>query len=208
MKRLLHISLLLALAGASAHHARGDSLWKKASPKFRQLYTDDKARRVGDVLTIIINESIRQRNDEESKLDRDSTAKTSIDKFSTFHTGKADPSLFTTLPELAYSSQRRFQGTGEYTAEAEYQTRLTAVVKDVLDNGMLLIEGRREIKLGDDVKKVIMTGLVRPNDISPDNTVLSQFIADMKLHNDASGPVNRTRRRGWLDRVLAVLWPF
>lgn len=208
MNRIARLCVMLTLAVGCAREARPESLWKKASPKFKHLYTDDKARRIGDVVTIIIDESIRQRNDEEAKLDRDTTADTTIDQLRAFHRTKANVDVFKTLPDLGYSSQRRFQGTGEYTAQSEYQTRITAVVKEVLDNGMLLVEGRREIKIGDDVKKVILTGLIRPNDISPDNTVMSQYIADMKLHNEASGPVSRTRRRGWLDKILAFVWPF
>ena len=81
-------------------------------------------------------------------------------------------------------------------------------MREVLDNGTLMIEGKREIKIGDDVKTVILTGLVRPNDILPNNTVLSQNVANMKLHNEAKGPVARSKRRGWIDRIVDVLWPF
>jgi len=204
VKTLIHVSLLLVFASPLCRESLGESLWQKRSPAFGMLYTDDKARRVGDVITVIISESIRGDNSEKAELDRNSSSATEVQDFQLF---KTKPT-FQQLPKVGYDSKREFEGEGRYTASASYETRLTAVVREVLANGNLLIEGRREMKIGDDVKQIILTGVVRPNDVTPENTVLSEQIAHMKLHNEGLGPVSRTRRRGWADKILAFVWPF
>lgn len=208
MKNAIVICLLLALTAPLCRCVSAESLWQKRSRAFEHIYTDDKARTVGDVITVIIVESIKQDDSEKSELDRTTKTSSEITALKWFRDAKLDASLFKTLPKAAWNSDREFEGEGKFNASASYETRLTAVVREVLPNGSLIIEGKREIKIGEDIKKIVLTGIIRPNDISPDNTIYSQYIANMKLYNDGKGPVNRTRRRGWLDNILDIVWPF
>jgi len=200
--------LLLVLTAPLCRRASAESLWQKRSRAFDHIYTDDKARTVGDVITVIIVESIKQDDSEKSELDRSTKTTSEINELRWFRDSKVNASLFNTFPKAGWNSEREFEGEGKFNASASYETRLTAVVREVLPNGSLIIEGRREMKIGEDIKKIVLTGIVRPNDISPDNTIYSQYIANMKLYNDGKGPVNRTRRRGWLDNILDIVWPF
>ena len=208
MKSFITRCLLIVVAGALAAPGAAESLWKNRTPAFAALYTDDKARSVGDTLTVIVSESIIGNNDEKAELDRESKTESEVTSMQWFSADKAAKSLFKSLPKFGWDSNREYEGEGKYTANARYDTRLTVIVREVLANGCLLIEGSREIKIGDDVKKIILTGIVRPNDILPNNVIHSQYIANMKLHNEGEGPVSRTRRRGWLGKIAAVVWPF
>ena len=208
MKNATVTCVLLTLTAPLCRGVSAESLWQKRSQAFDHIYTDDKARTVGDVITVIIVESIKQDDSEKSELDKTTKTLSELTYLKWFRDSKVDASLFKTLPKAGWSSDREFEGEGKFNASASYQSRLTAVVREVLPNGSLIIEGRREIKIGEDIKKIVLTGIVRPNDIAPDNTIYSQYIANMKLYNDGSGPVNRTRRRGWLDNILDIVWPF
>ena len=207
MKHLRLLSLTLVLVGPLTPGVCAESLWAKRSPAFAALYTDDKARAVGDIVTVIIAESIKSENNEKAELDRESKTDTEVTDFRGFYS-KAGKQPFETLPKAGWDSDREFEGEGKYTASSKYEGRLSAVVREVLPNGSLLIEGRREFKIGDDVKTMRLTGIIRPNDILPDNTISSLYVANMKFHDEADGPVSRTRRRGWAGKILAVLWPF
>ena len=208
MKNAIVICLLLAVTAPLCRRVSAESLWQKRSRAFEHIYTDDKARTVGDVITVIIVESIKQNDSEKSELDRTTKTTSELTDLKWFRDSKLDASLFKTLPKAGWNSDKEFEGEGKFNASASYETRLTAVVREVLPNGSLIIEGKREIKIGEDIKKIVLTGIIRPNDISPDNTIYSQYIANMKLYNDGKGPVNRTRRRGWLDNILDIVWPF
>jgi flagellar L-ring protein precursor FlgH len=88
------------------------------------------------------------------------------------------------------------------------QARLTARVVRVLDNGNLLIEGRRQLTLNAEDQFIVITGVIRPEDIAADNWVLSSNIADARILYTGSGVLADKQHPGWMTRALDWVWPF
>ena len=164
------------------------------------------ARQPGDLLTVLISETQDVKNEESSDLSKASSLDYQLTDFD------ISPDSFTTLPGLGGSRNDNFAGSASYEKKGTFSARLTAVVIDTLPNGNLIIEGRREIRIDQEVKVIEVSGMVRRYDIRSDNTILSEQVADARVIYSGMGPLtDTTRRRGvsrWLHGLLDFLWPF
>jgi len=88
------------------------------------------------------------------------------------------------------------------------EATISARVMEVLDNGNLSIEGRRQLTVNEEDQFIIITGIIRPEDITADNVIESQFIADARIVYTGKGVINDKMRPGWLTRILDWVWPF
>jgi flagellar L-ring protein FlgH len=100
-----------------------------------------------------------------------------------------------------------FEGKGSTSRQTTLQTKLTARVTDVLPNGYLVVEGRREIRVNNENQTVYLTGVVRPEDITPNNTILSSSVAQMSVRVQGKGVVSQPLKPGWLYRILMGILP-
>ena len=108
--------------------------------------------------------------------------------------------------DAQYKSDFKCAGT---TSRKESMTaQMSARVVSVLPNGDLVIRGSREIKVNYEKQYMLLQGIVRPSDISADNTVLSSYIADARIEYIGKGVVSDKQRPGWLSRILDKIWPF
>jgi flagellar L-ring protein precursor FlgH len=105
-------------------------------------------------------------------------------------------------------SSSTLKGTGDTSRGGTLQARLTARVVRVLANGNLLIEGRRQLTLNSEDQYIVITGVIRPEDIASDNWVLSSNIADARILYTGSGALADKQHPGWMTRVLDWGWPF
>jgi len=78
----------------------------------------------------------------------------------------------------------------------------------VMENGNLVIEGRRQLTVNSEDQFIIMTGFIRPEDITAENTIYSQYIADARIIFTGDGVINDKMRPGWMTRVVDWVWPF
>ena len=85
---------------------------------------------------------------------------------------------------------------------------ITARVIDVLPNGNMAIEGKREIVINEEKKEILLQGIVRPRDLDYNNSVQSSMIADAKIIYTGVGVIGEKQRPGWLARMVDVVWPF
>jgi len=183
--------------------AGGQSLWEKNPPG--NLYRDTKARAVGDVLTVLINEQAEVSKDSSRSLNKEHSADMGVDAFKLFGLNNNGES---TLPGLKWDGKKDFNGEAEYKSSDTFVKRLAVTVKEVLPNGNLLLEGRRQIGTDGDVTTMTITGIVRPQDIAADNSVASELVAEAKISYEGEGPAAETTRRGWFVRLLDSIWPF
>lgn len=208
----------LCLAAALAITVRADagSIWARANTGTLRprTYEDDVARRVGDVLTIIINE--RSVIDHETKRDMEKKSDRSIKASGTVNLeeiphwwgGRSTSGL--KLPTIDASSQAstKFEGEADYESERTVTDRITVTVHDVLPNGNLVVLGSRRRNVDGDVHLVCVSGVVRPSDITFANTVSSEQVADFHMVTVVKGPENRFTHPGWLGRILNLLSPW
>jgi flagellar L-ring protein precursor FlgH len=218
MRRTIGFLTILALiAAAGADGARGGSIWAKAEGRARSrrvpVYHDDKARGVGDILTIVIKEESEidsettRSNDKTSK--RSATSKGSIKLEDIAHYWGDDAGTFK-LPEVTAESEgdSEFEGSAGFESERTVEDQISVVVHDVLPNGNLVVLGSRRRHVEGDTQIVQVSGIVRPSDVGFGNTVSSEKVADFRMSIRVDGPERRWTRPGWLGRVLNWLSPW
>ncbi|WP_457666107.1 flagellar basal body L-ring protein FlgH [Thiolapillus sp.] len=164
------------------------------------LFEDIKARRVGDILTIVLNE----RTNAEKKAD------TSVDKSSESSIGV--PKLFgQTVPELENSvnSGHKFETEGDSKQSNKLEGSIAVTVAKVLSNGNLVVQGEKWITINHGEEFIRIRGIVRPMDIGPENTISSTKVADAQILYSGKGSLARANKPGWLtDFFLSPLMPF
>lgn len=184
------------------------SLWREGKEAF--LFTDNRARWVGDLVTVKVVETHSAVNQAKTETSRDSGVKAKVDTFlgAPLHFGldKVWPGGF--KPEVSASTKLDFQGEGTTSRSTRIIATITCRVVQVLPNGNLLIEGHREVNLNREREYITLRGIVRPEDIGPDNSVLSTAISDAVIEYSGRGVVSEKQGPGFLTRILDIIWPF
>lgn len=168
------------------------------------LFADRRARYINDIITIIIDEDSSGENSANTKTGRDSSATAGIAGITQAFPDKRMVSKY----ELGGSSTNSLKGSGNTSRDGKLKARITAQVTRVLENGNLVIEGKRQLTVNKEDQYIIISGIVRPDDISSDNIVSSQYVADAKIIYTGKGVINDKMRPGWLTRVIDWVWPF
>jgi len=210
------LALAAAALASAAPAARADSIWARATSRGAapRVYEDDTARRVGDILTIIVNE--RSVVDHETKRANDKKSDRSITSAGTVHLrtlpqwwGQKANDTFT-LPDIKADSKAssKFEGNADFESERSLSDRITVTVHDVLPNGNLVVLGRRQRHVEGDLQMVCVSGIVRPSDITFANTVVSEQVAEFHMVTVVKGPETQFTKPGWLGRILNFLSPW
>ena len=180
----------------------GGSLWTGTAYR-SDLFRDLKARYVNDVVTIRVIETTQAVASADAKNSRDTSATAGFDNL--FGAEKAIKEIPTMLSGKSSSG---FEGKGSTSRETTLETTMTARVIDVLPNGYLVVEGKREVRVNNESQRVYLSGVVRPEDISPHNVVYSSAIAQMSVRVEGKGAVSRPIKPGWLYKILTGILPF
>lgn len=191
MTRWLLLAPLVALA---APPATADSIWDRRDPRYANLFQDNRARNVGDLITVVVNETTNANEREQRSLDKANTL-----------TGNASY-----IPGLTFndSFRKQFNGNAQMTSGRTFQDRLTATVVDIMPNGNLVIEGYRSRVVGTEERVLRVTGVVRPQDIGTGNAVQSTSVANFRVSYLGAGPATRTLNQNFLGRVMNRVWPW
>jgi len=169
------------------------------------LFADLKARRVGDVLTIVLNESTAASKSATTKTTKSSAVTdTGPTLFGRSITTKGVPVLDTTL-----SGATNFDGEGSSSQGNSLIGSLTVTVVEVQANGNLVVQGDKSLKLNQGDEFIHVSGVVRPADVSTNNTVTSDRVADAHISYSGKGVIANSNRMGWLTRFFnSVFSPF
>jgi len=200
MLAVIVISFLLNWSGC----VLADSRWAKRDNNTRSLYSDDVARRIGDILTVKITEASKVDN----KAKRD--LKKETDKSTTFNGELGIDHILPSIPgfTMAATSSNELKGKADYKDERSFVDRVSVVVVDILPNRNLVIMGMRDRNISGDIQRIEVSGIVRPSDIEFDNSVKSEQIANFRVVTKNSGVAEPYTRQGWLGRLFDILWPF
>ena len=201
-----------------APEENGGSLWQARS-SFNGLFIDTKARNVGDIVTVKIDESAQASNRANTETERSSGLEAGIDKLFGFEDWWQDeilPEVGSKWPKIdpfgnpsvKGSLKSDFKGDGETSRSGNLEAFITCRVVDVMANGNLKIVGTREVMVNHENQLIILSGTIRPRDISDTNVILSTFVADAKIAYSGSGVVDDRQRPGWLANLLNNAWPF
>jgi|SRR5581483_7685594 len=202
MKKILLATVFAALAIS----APAQSLWRDDVSK--PMVADRRACHVGDILTIIVQENTTAAKNNETKTERQSSLSAAI---SSFLYSPGASGLLTKggqLPAIAYASDHKHDGSGAINNSESIVAHVAVKVADVLPNGNLVIEGRRETSFSSEHQTIVLRGIVRADDVASDNTVLSYNVADASIQIIGSGTVSDSQRKGWFTRLWDKLNPF
>ncbi|KAF2393517.1 MULTISPECIES: flagellar basal body L-ring protein FlgH [Pseudomonas] len=176
----------------------------------QNLYSDRKAFRVGDIITITLNERTQASKGANSQIDK--TSKTNIGLTSLFGGGLStnDPVGSGSLSlDAGYSGDRATNGASKSGQSNSLTGSITVTVADVLPNGIIAVRGEKWMTLNSGDELVRIAGLVRADDIATDNTVSSTRVADARITYSGTGAFADASQPGWFDRFfLSPLFPF
>lgn len=207
----------LLAAGAAAPQARADSIWAKAQGRNGQnavrVYEDEKAGRLGDVLTIIINEHSVIENETTREMDKAiqrAAAMSGTLNLRDIGQWYGNRNASFRLPDVAATSSgsSQFSGNADYETDRLITDRVTVVVRDVLPNGNLVVLGTRQRHVDGDAQVIEIGGIVRPSDITFANTVRSDQVADFRMVAKVKGLEKHWTKPGWLNRLFNWLSPW
>lgn len=165
----------------------------------QSLFTDIKAHKVGDILTVLIYEDSKASNQVETKDSKDQDASMSGGP-------GVGPLDFIPLFGLDASTKYSHDGKGEELRNGKISAKMSVTVVGLKENGDLVIEGTRVIGISNDKETITLTGVVRSKDVSTENTVESYLIADAEIHYTGKGNSQTSARPGIIARVLS--WIF
>jgi flagellar L-ring protein FlgH len=187
------------------------ALWPGNTPG-NFLFGDDKAAKVGDIITVTINENATSTQSATTNTAKDSSldmqapnvlglpSSLGIQNFLNMGT-QFDPTVNATIANS-------MQGTGTVTRNGTLTATISALITDIVPGGNLRIEGRRSVTVNNEEQIMVLRGIVRPQDINFDNTIPSTLIADASISYSGEGVVADEQRKGWLAKILSKVWPF
>ncbi len=171
-----------------------ESLWNKKNSK--SLYTDSKASVIGDILTIIIVETAVA----------DQCASTALEKST-----QIEGSDFTGIVEKFFNpfsveAGDDFQTQGTTKQSQNLRAKITAQIVEVLPNGNFVIEGKRSVVVNKDKQVIVLSGIIRPEDITKDNTILSSLISDAQIRYEGEGIIAKRQKPGILTKIFNMIF--
>lgn len=203
---VVNAAWLLAAGMLLASGLQAQTLWR--DDVSRSMFADKRAQSVGDLITVIVQESTQS-----SKRNTTSTSKkTSIDTaVDTFFYSPGASGLMTKggqMPAVKLAGSTAFDGGGAVNNDEKITARFAVRVVDTLPNGALMIEGKRQTKISGETTDAVLRGVVRREDVSASNTIFSYEIADASIHYVSKGAVADAQRKSWLLRIWDKVMPF
>jgi flagellar L-ring protein precursor FlgH len=206
---LLQLTLIACATGPNTHEQQetkqgvrtvkkpeSASLYNDATS--RNFFQDLRAYQVGDLVTVnIVETSSGSLLGWEGKL-----------KYLTSAGNGNVGDAYSNSSMFKSSMTNSFNGSGTTSRNESMTAYITAKVMEVTPNGNLFIQGTREVRVNNETQHIILSGTIRPADISPDNTVLSSYIGDARIEYTGTGVLSDKQRGGWLTRIVDQVWPF
>ncbi len=187
------------------HGAYGDSIYPLEGAG--SIYTEKRAHRVGDVITVLIQEDTQASQGASSQNQK--TASIALGAGTgNLGAGGYGSSLLNTNNQIGVGASSNHQGQGSTSRGTTITGQMTAKIMSVLPNGNFQIEGTRYVEVNEEKQTVEVVGEIRPDDISRDNTVPSSRVADAKIKITGTGPASETAKPGILTRVFSWLGLF
>ncbi len=201
---ILIVSMVVLLS--SVNRADAGSIWAKKDTNATDRYSDDVARKIGDILTITIREVSDMTNTSEREMSKITSRNQQFDgKLQVDH-------IVPNVPSVTFGTGNTYSNVFESEADSKnkraFVDNVTVVVIDIMPNGNLVVSGIIKRNISDEIQEIEVSGIVRPSDIDYNNTVDSKRIANFNIITKYDGVAAPFNKPGWLGRILDILWPF
>ncbi|MEK9969533.1 MAG: flagellar basal body L-ring protein FlgH [Ferrovibrio sp.] len=216
------VSLPMPAPEVAPRHA--NSLWR---PGARQFFKDPRATKVGDILTVNINIQEKAQLQNNTTTSRNNSEGQGLPNFlgweaardpgnpGTALTGQGANSALNKIfrnvdPEnlVNMNSTSQVQGQGQVNRQEQITLNVAALVTQVLPNGNLVVQGRQEVRVNNEVRELMIQGIVRPEDITATNTIVHTQMAEARISYGGRGQLTDVEQGRWGQQVYDILFPF
>lgn len=201
--RILFLSTLLLPAVLPA-----GSLWNSPDNSQQSLVADRRASRVGDILTVQIQENATASSSARMATDSGSSVDAGVSQFLFPPSVSGFGTKGGVLPSIGMEGKNDFSGGGQVNTTQRLNARAAVLVTDVLPNGNLVIAGVRRVSFGGETQHMVLQGIVNPSDISAENVIFSEDIAAATVEVLSDGEISDAQEKGWITQLYEVLRPF
>lgn len=194
-------------ARAEPAAASANSLWRAGA---RTFFGDQRARQVGDILTVHINIDDRAQTQNSTIRSRSNDISGGVTNLFGLENslGRAFPGGFDAQNMIGLEGQSNAAGSGSVNRAERVNLTIAAVVTDVLSNGNLIIQGRQEVRTNREVRELTVAGIVRPEDISAGNTISHTQIAEARISYGGRGDISRVQSTPAAQSLVERFSPF
>jgi flagellar L-ring protein precursor FlgH len=188
-------------------NATANSLWR---PGARAFFIDQRASKVGDILTVMINISDSAKLSNSTQSSRANATKGGVPHFFGLEqaASKFMPAGYDPANMIDQSGNTSSQGAGSLNRQEQISLTVAAVVTRVLPNGNLVIQGSQEVKANNELRELTVSGIVRPQDISSGNTISHSQIAEARIDYGGRGDLSRVQKTPAGQAIAESLSPF
>ncbi|MCF6159502.1 MAG: flagellar basal body L-ring protein FlgH [wastewater metagenome] len=212
---ILKLIITISISAMVCNNVPASSLWQKRVIANSNLFDDNVARRIGDIVTIEVSESTTIDYGERSNTNNSSSISGSADN-KNYQEGlirqliRGSNAKFTDRPPNTFDTEFSddFKGEGNYDSSRSVILTITANVIEVLDNGYLVLEGKRYVEANKENYTLKLTGIARPFDIGRNNIIESSKMTNVTFRLEGKGWLTRAGSKGWFNRLRDILWPF
>lgn len=169
------------------------------------LYSDVKARRVGDIITIVLRENTSASKSAGTNTSRE----TAVDLQPIAGLGGNAVNIGNESIQLGINSANEFDGNAAANQSNSLNGNISVTVTQVMPNQNLVVRGEKWLTLNNGDEYIRLTGIVRAADISPDNEVVSSKVANARIQYSGTGTFAKAQQQGWLTKFFSSeWWPF
>jgi len=172
------------------------------------MFADKRASRVGDIVTILVQENTTATKANSTATSKASTINSAINSFLYSPAASGLLTKHGILPAMNVSGNSTFAGSGTINNSEQIVSSVAVRIVDVLPNHNLIIEGTRQNSFGDEQQTIILRGTIRQDDVMANNTVFSFNISDATIKIVSKGTITDSQRKGWFHRLWDKFAPF
>lgn len=185
---------------------QANSLWRTGA---RGFFKDQRATRVGDILTVNIQINDRAQMQNSTTRSRDGSDSLGIPTLFGFERNVARVTgLSDTGSLLSTSGSSSSTGDGQIQRQEQINLQVAALITQVLPNGNLVVQGKQQVRVNHELRELLLSGIIRPEDITNANTISYEKIAEARISYGGKGTVSDVQQPRWGQQVLEVLNPF
>ena len=184
-----------------------NSLWRSGS---RAFFKDQRAARVGDLITVLVEIADQGKLDNATSRARDNSEKAALPKFLGYETRLGDHLPIQVTPEalIDFSSKNGNAGTGKIDRKEDIKLKVAAVVTQVLPNGNLVIRGSQQVTVNNEMRELQIHGVIRPEDITSVNTISYDKIAEARIIYGGRGTLSDVQQPRYGTQIYDIFFPF
>jgi flagellar L-ring protein precursor FlgH len=200
-------AVAMPMPAPDAEVGNANSLWRAGA---RSFFKDQRARRVGDIVTVVIDINDRARLDNATERRRDNGETAELPAFGGFEQELVDllPNGANAAQLVDLSSGSTVRGEGSVDRREDVELVIAAVVTDVLPNGNLVVAGKQEVRVNNEVRELTVTGVIRPEDISNANRINHTQIAEARISYGGRGQLTDVQQARYGQQLYDIIFPF